>query len=192
MPKNSPFSRCRTSLIFLKLLLQVDSWILQKMRSHQSSIIISSILLLSQFLYHHHHHHHHHSNNSHLIMCRGPSSSMTSRCPATRALNQAFVSLPVSPSITKSSSRTSLKRSRSDGSDCSFDVSSLVEATLPIEESLAFPTISWDNFSSSDEEEEAPQSPAPKRRCTGLRRIQPVHTDLFALGGEDQPQTANN
>ena len=134
-------------------------------------------------------------------MCRGPAQTETKATPAcctgpaTCTLKKnhhqtvtMIVSSQSSP-VPLPTKKASLKRSRCVESS-SFDVTLLVEDTVSIAESISMPTVdSWNIISDTEEDcceedQDDMSPPATKRRCTGLRRIQAVHSDLFALGEE--------
>lgn len=131
-------------------------------------------------------------------------------CPATRALelacklNSKTKHYPISESNRMIPQR-SLKRNRS--LMAGFDFADLVEATKPVEESIAFPSIEWqfdeedDNADDEAEESEPPtigrfpfplpeddlddiiDNPRAKRQCRGLVRSKHVSCNLSQLEG---------
>ena len=113
-------------------------------------------------------------------MCRGISSKTCS--PATDALERALKAT-VAPLVSKEPQpMISLKRPRS------FDLSPLLEATHPVEDSIAFPSIEWSFDTDSDDEDES-VSPAAKRRCTGLNRSSRVNTNLSTFGSSSRMES---
>ena len=116
-------------------------------------------------------------------------SSSSSCCfPATEALERSLklVETPIVTSnnmATKMISSKCFKRALNDMA--SFDMGSLFEASLPVEESISFPTIEWLNDSDSDDEtddESLSSPPSAKRRCLGLVRSNGVESELASLG----------
>ena len=116
-------------------------------------------------------------------MCLGLTPKSCS--PATEALERALkVSASAIPLVNNKRpmiSIKSLKRSRS--SLGSFDLSILTEATKPVEDSIAFPSIEWSNNDFESEDEEVTSPPPSKRRCHGLVRYVKIQTDLSLLAG---------
>jgi hypothetical protein len=96
--------------------------------------------------------------------------------PATAALEQAL-KIAATPVINKERPMISFKRSFTG----SFDLSSLVEASQPVEDSIAFPSIEWSYDIDSEDDIESPAPPA-KRRCRGLARTEHKSSDLVSLG----------
>jgi hypothetical protein len=105
--------------------------------------------------------------------------------PATAALEQAL-KIAAAPVINKERPMISFKRSRSFAG--SFDLSSLVEASQPVEDSLAFPSIEWSNDIDSEDDSESP-APAAKRRCRGLARTAHKSFDLVSLGSSSRMES---
>ena len=114
------------------------------------------------------------------------SSSTSCFFPATEALEKSL-KLPQLPIVNngmkkkKSSKMINYnKRSLSDMS--SFDMGSLFEASVPVEESISFPTIEWSIDSDDEEDNEFLSSPpSAKRRCIGLTRSDGVGSELSSL-----------
>ena len=103
--------------------------------------------------------------------------------PATAALDE-FLKLESSPCFEEHKPMICykvLKRSRSSSDETSFDMDSLIKASQPVEDSIAFPTIEWCN-DLDDEDEEPISEPSSKRRCRGLVRSRNVSSDLSSLG----------
>jgi hypothetical protein len=65
----------------------------------------------------------------------------------------------------------------------SFDLSSLVEASQLVEDSIAFPSIEWSNDGDSEEDAEFIAPPAAKRRCSGLVRSRYIKCSLLSTLG---------
>ncbi len=127
-------------------------------------------------------------------------------CPATRALDlickieekkkAGIFSSHFPPK--KMIEQRSLKRDRCTLEE--FDLSDLLDATQPVEDSISFPTIEW-NFDEEDESDqtssEGEQSPPvddldsddvmeqshPKRHCRGLVRSKEISSNLHHLEG---------
>jgi hypothetical protein len=89
-------------------------------------------------------------------------------------------------------STKSLKRSLSSLGEANcindtFDMTSLIESTQPVKDSIDFPTIEWSNDIDSDSDEDGFFSPpTPKRRCRGLVRTNKVDSQLSLLGSSSQ------
>lgn len=138
--------------------------------------------------------------------------SSPSDCPATRAL-EIFCELDqnnynaintTTPTTTSSPKRMipsgSLKRNRSSMGQ--FDLADLLDATRPVEDSIAFPSIEW-NFDDEDDavptssnktkphhfvvdddqDDDLIENPRPKRHCRGLVRSKEVACNLHRLEG---------
>mmetsp|Transcript_105786 Transcript_105786/g.207476 ORF Transcript_105786/g.207476 Transcript_105786/m.207476 type:complete len:243 (+) Transcript_105786:171-899(+) len=135
--------------------------------------------------------------------------SSSSDCPATRAL-EMFRDLEqdtynAMDSTTSSSPKRmiqsgSLKRNRSSMGQ--FDFADLLDATRPVEDSIAFPSIDW-NFDDEDDtvqqtsskamshhfvvqddqDDDLIENPRPKRHCRGLVRSKEVACNLHRLEG---------
>jgi hypothetical protein len=91
--------------------------------------------------------------------------------PATVALEKAL-KLAATPVINKKRPMISFKQ-QSRSFLGSFDLSSLVEASQPVEDLIAFPSIEWSNdINSEDDDAEvmAPAAATAKQRCRGLVR----------------------
>ena len=89
-----------------------------------------------------------------------------------------------------------LKRSRAchdaleEDEDDAFDMSPLFQATLPVENSMEFPTIEWNFDLDNDDHVETPIEaswsipPPSKRRCGGMVRCMRIESGLDKLGLE--------
>merc|ERR1740117_295022 len=108
--------------------------------------------------------------------------------------HKARTSLPMINSITTTTTKTSMKRSRSSAASSAFDMGDFIKASQQVEETIAFPTIEWpsldyddnsddssssddsDSFSFSritkedDDDDFFQQQPSRKRLCRGLTR----------------------
>ena len=124
-------------------------------------------------------------------------------CPTTVTTHEARV-LESSTSASKSLSdllpadepSKCVKRSRAchealnEGEHDAFDMSPLFQATLPVENSMEFPSIGWnfdlDNDDRVDTPIEASWSlpPPSKRRCGGMVRSMRIESGLDKLGLE--------
>jgi hypothetical protein len=123
---------------------------------------------------------------------KGDTSFMpTMRFPATEAL-ELLMKVSGAPKPKNGAkkkenmiSNRSLKRSRS--SMKSFDVTDLLDATQPVEESIAFISIAW-NFDDDDSDNNyAPEilsNPRAKRHCRGLVRSEKVEDNLEHIIGQ--------
>jgi hypothetical protein len=100
--------------------------------------------------------------------------------PATAAL-EAALKLAATSAIRKDRPMISFKRPRSSLVG-SFDLTSLVEASQLVEDSIAFPSIQWSNDIDSEEDAELIAPPAAKRRCSGLVRSDYGKCSLSTLG----------
>jgi hypothetical protein len=129
-------------------------------------------------------------------------------CPATRALDKICdlnvsrmaCTIVNSPGHKKMIQRTSLKRSRTSGG--LLDFSDIIEATQPVIESIAFPTIEWsftDDGDANDDVDvtypffrcrsdgndvETMEPPSAKRRCRGLFRSRQLQSNLHLLDND--------
>jgi len=140
--------------------------------------------------------------------------SSSGDCPATRAL-ELFCGIEQNNYNTINTTSTttmttvppkrmipsgSLKRNRSSMGQ--FDLADLLDATRPVEDSIAFPSIEW-NFDDEDDhalqtssdaitrhlvvdddqDDDLIENPRPKRHCRGLVRSKEVACNLHHLEG---------
>ena len=107
--------------------------------------------------------------------------------PATAALENLEKALEVTAASVMNKERPliSLKRPRSSLLG-SFDLSFLVEASQPVEDSMAFPSIEWSNDIDSVDDAEFIAPLAVKRRCRGLVRSDFIKCSLSKLGSSSR------
>jgi hypothetical protein len=126
---------------------------------------------------------------------------MLSRSPATDALNAALTAMNEGRQLGKASAKPMIIFNGKSGNNSSsssgssnnissnalkrcrdtFNMSNLMQASIPVEESIKFPAIEWDLnlFAEDAEDEQDDELPRPsKRRCNGLSRTKRVHSDL--------------
>ena len=119
------------------------------------------------------------------MLCRRHASKK-SYSPATAALEEkALVELTAASVMNKEChpSMISFMKRPCESPAGSFDLSSLVEASQPIEDSIFFPSIEWSNGIDSEEDAiEFIAPPATKRRCHGLVRSECITCSLSTLG----------
>lgn len=66
----------------------------------------------------------------------------------------------------------------------SFDMTSFVEASQQVEDSIAFPTLEWPSLDGDDDDDQELYVPPTKRQCRGLVRSNKASFDLTALPSE--------
>eukprot|EP00538_Stauroneis_constricta_P012340 CAMPEP_0119560744 /NCGR_PEP_ID=MMETSP1352-20130426/15735_1 /TAXON_ID=265584 /ORGANISM="Stauroneis constricta, Strain CCMP1120" /LENGTH=167 /DNA_ID=CAMNT_0007608793 /DNA_START=103 /DNA_END=606 /DNA_ORIENTATION=+ len=85
------------------------------------------------------------------------------------------------------------------GAATSFDMSTLLAESVPIEDDIRFPTIEWDNSNPFDDDddgaadnEDTVLSRPSKRRCSGLSRTKKVLSDLSILSMAMSPRQVSS
>ena len=146
------------------------------------------------------------SNKNHITLMPLVGFSSQSDCPATRALeifcdsdqNNYNSMNTMSTSPKRMIPSRSLKRNRSSMGQ--FDFADLLDATRPVEDSIAFPSIEWNfddedesaqtsseaithNHVVDDENDDLIDNPRPKRHCRGLVRSKEIAYNLHHLEG---------